>query len=269
MTPERTYAQAERARSHDDTPHWPTRWQRLIDKLRIVQDWGEMQSLEDSLAHVERPVTVAFLNAHAMNLAVKDPTFFSHLMEADILLRDGVGVTILLRMLGKRPGLNMNGTDFIPRILDRHKTSRIALFGTLPAYLERAVEVLRKSGHAHVDTTLDGFQPDASYALVTSKVKPEVIVLGMGMPKQEKIAAQLRQTGGGPRLTICGGAVLDFIGGRVCRAPALIRRMRLEWLYRLVLEPKRLFRRYVIGNPLFLWRAFQVVLAAEQGRRDQ
>jgi exopolysaccharide biosynthesis WecB/TagA/CpsF family protein len=50
------------------------------------------------------------------------------------------------------------------------------------------------------------------------------------------------------------GALFDFLAGKVSRAPALVRRVRLEWAWRLILEPKRLFRRYVLGNPLFLLR---------------
>jgi N-acetylglucosaminyldiphosphoundecaprenol N-acetyl-beta-D-mannosaminyltransferase len=58
-----------------------------------------------------------------------------------------------------------------------------------------------------------------------------------------------------PCVIVCGGAIVDFIGGKVSRAPNLVRTLGMEWLYRLYLEPKRLFKRYVVGNPLFLWRA--------------
>jgi N-acetylglucosaminyldiphosphoundecaprenol N-acetyl-beta-D-mannosaminyltransferase len=78
-------------------------------------------------------------------------------------------------------------------------------------------------------------------------------VLGMGMPKQEAIAARLAASGV-PCLVVCGGAILDFLGGKVTRAPNWVRRLGCEWMFRLIGEPQRLFRRYVVGNPMFLLR---------------
>jgi exopolysaccharide biosynthesis WecB/TagA/CpsF family protein len=64
-----------------------------------------------------------------------------------------------------------------------------------------------------------------------------------------------------PCLIVCGGAIIDFLGGKIARAPVWMRRLGLEWVYRLVQEPGRLFRRYVLGNPLFLARALRLRLA--------
>jgi exopolysaccharide biosynthesis WecB/TagA/CpsF family protein len=61
-----------------------------------------------------------------------------------------------------------------------------------------------------------------------------------------------------PCVIVCGGAIIDFLGGKVSRAPLWLRRMGMEWAYRLAVEPMRLFRRYVIGNPLFLSRALRL-----------
>lgn len=66
----------------------------------------------------------------------------------------------------------------------------------------------------------------------------------------------LRAALGGPCLIVCGGAILDFLGGKVTRAPRWMRRAGLEWAYRLAREPRRLWQRYLRGNPLFLRRAF-------------
>jgi len=96
--------------------------------------------------------------------------------------------------------------------------------------------------------------------------QPELIVLGMGMPKQEAVAAELAVTGG-PCLIVCGGAILDFLGGKVSRAPEWLRRLGGEWLYRLLREPKRLFMRYVVGNPLFLLRTLLYRRAGGSARR--
>jgi len=97
--------------------------------------------------------------------------------------------------------------------------------------------------------------------------RPAIIVLGMGMPRQEEVAGLLRAALGFPCLIICGGAIIDFLGGKTSRAPAWLRRAGLEWAFRLALEPGRLFRRYVIGNPLFIARALK--LAAQSLRQER
>jgi exopolysaccharide biosynthesis WecB/TagA/CpsF family protein len=87
-------------------------------------------------------------------------------------------------------------------------------------------------------------------------MKPELIVLGMGIPKQECLARELILTGN-PKcspLVVCGGAILEFLGAKVPRAPEWMRRSGAEWLYRLSHEPARLCRRYLLGNPAFILR---------------
>jgi exopolysaccharide biosynthesis WecB/TagA/CpsF family protein len=92
---------------------------------------------------------------------------------------------------------------------------------------------------------------------LAAKFKPDLIVLGMGMPKQEKIAALIRDSRI-PTLVVCGGAIIDFMGNKIKRAPLWVRKFGCEWVYRLVLEPKRLYKRYVLGNPAFIFRMLRM-----------
>jgi exopolysaccharide biosynthesis WecB/TagA/CpsF family protein len=235
---------------------WQSRWRELVQSVvRVRTGRGEQQLLE-SLAHPAEPTVVAFVNAHAMNSAAVSRNFFEALLSADILLRDGIGMAILLRLLHQVPGRNLNGTDLIPQILKLYAGRPIALFGTQEPYLRRARHrVMNKLAPGSCCMTTHGFCEVEDYIRLAATHKPSLIVLGMGMPRQEEVARVLRAAVGYPCLIVCGGAIIDFIGGRTSRAPAWIRTARLEWLYRLALEPKRLFRRYVIGNPLFLVRA--------------
>jgi hypothetical protein len=66
---------------------------------------------------------------------------------------------------------------------------------------------------------------------------------------------------GYPCLIVCGGAIIDFMGGKTARAPQWMRKTGIEWVFRLLLEPRRLFQRYVVGNPVFLARAFAMARA--------
>jgi hypothetical protein len=101
---------------------------------------------------------------------------------------------------------------------------------------------------------IDGFQSQSVYVQQALENKPSLIVLAMGMPKQEQVAVALKAALDYPCLIVCGGAIIDFIGGKVQRAPLWMRQWGIEWVYRLLREPKRLFKRYVIGNVVFMAR---------------
>jgi exopolysaccharide biosynthesis WecB/TagA/CpsF family protein len=98
--------------------------------------------------------------------------------------------------------------------------------------------------------------------------KPAIVLLAMGMPRQEELAQRLRRELEHRCLLICGGAIVDFWAGRTRRAPAALQKLGLEWLWRLGQEPVRLFRRYVIGNPLFIWRVLTLRRAPSRPAQD-
>lgn len=242
-------------------PDWPTRWQTLVcAALRIHGPRGEQQML-DWLASPVRPRVLAFINAHAMNAAARDDAFFQALCKADVVLRDGIGMAVLMTLLNQRPGLNLNGTDLIPRILRRYAGAPIALFGTQSPWLDQAARTIAcELAPGSPCVTAHGFLPAQEYLQMAQSHEAALIVLGMGMPRQEEVALVLRAGMSRPCLIVCGGAILDFLGGRAVRAPRVLRRMGLEWCWRLALEPRRLFRRYVLGNPLFLARSLRMAV---------
>ncbi len=232
---------------------WQKRWSTLVGKLEVVVDATAAQCLLDRLTGPQAATVVGFVNAHAMNLVVRDGACHQALSAADVLLRDGSGMAILYRRLGLEPGLNMNGTDFIPQLLAAYRGRRVAFWGTRQPYLDQAVQRSAAMFGVVPVSVHDGFASVDTYLQLARELQPELIVLGMGMPRQEVVAARLAATGGA-YLIVCGGAILDFLGGKVSRAPVWLRRLGGEWLYRLLREPKRLFMRYVVGNPLFLLR---------------
>src|SRR3569832_1499600 len=250
------------------TLDWQPRWRELVQGVvRVHTDRGEQQLLE-SLAHPREPMELAFVNAHAMKSAAVSRKFYEALMSADIVLRDGAGMAILLRQLKQPPGLNLNGTDLIPKILRQYAGRSIALFGTQDPYLRRArVRVAYQLAPGSAVLTTHGFLDVGDYVHLAATHKPDLIVLGMGMPKQEEVASTLRAAVGYPCLIVCGGAIIDFMGGKTSRAPAWMRKTGLEWVFRLLLEPRRLFQRYVVGNPVFIARALSLARATIATRR--
>ena len=247
------------------SPDWRERWSLLIEKIRRIQTPDEEARLLDRLTAPTSPYVLAFANAHAMNSLAASSAFFDALSSADMVLRDGSGMATLYKLLRLEPGLNLNGTDLIPQLIARFDGRKIALFGTQNPYLEKSrnyvAEHLASSSSAIV---AHGFLEAGDYASLAREHQPELIVLGMGMPRQEQVAAVLRAHLQHPCLIVCGGAILDFMGGKTRRAPVWMRQTGMEWAFRLAIEPRRLFYRYVIGNPLFLSRALR--LASGQQR---
>ena len=237
----------------------------LLKKITLAADEGELSNIYSLLSpeNIGKPVMAAFVNAHALNLCCKDVHFLRQLLESDYVFRDGSGMKLLFRMLGVDPGLNLNGTDFIPQIVKVYAGRSCALFGTKEPHLDRAAEVMQEKGVTPV-CIMDGFREDNAYLQAARSQPASLIVLGMGMPKQERVARLLASNLDHPCLIICGGAILDFMSGRVTRAPLIFRRLGIEWLYRLAQEPGRLFRRYVIGNFVFFIRSFSLILSSKR-----
>lgn len=232
------------------------RWHTIVLKLSLCEREEHMTSLMKEIIGRKYPLVLSFVNAHAANLMWKNLDFFRHLESSDLLLRDGIGMRFLLLLLKRRPGLNLNGTDFIPALLEKlPRSTHLAIYGTEEPYLSGGSSRVREMGIAAIDID-HGFHADSYYVERMRATSPDVVLLAMGMPKQERIAVALRHAAGSrPILIINGGAVIDFLAGRFPRAPRWMRVVGIEWLFRLITEPARLWRRYVLGNILFLWRA--------------
>lgn len=255
-TPERALA----ARARD--------FRELHERIQCIGDARAQEALLETLQHPTRPFIVSFVNAHAANLGWNTPAMLESLLRSDLLLRDGIGVKLGLQAFGQPPGLNMNGTDFIPRIARAYRGRRAALFGTKPPWLDTARRKLEDEGLTIV-ACHDGFAPAETYLQLAAETKPELILLAMGMPKQEDIAVRLREHLSHPVLIVNGGAILDFLGGKVTRAPTWLRTLGMEWTYRLYLEPQRLARRYLLGIPVFFSHVAVTRLVDPQTSRGQ
>jgi N-acetylglucosaminyldiphosphoundecaprenol N-acetyl-beta-D-mannosaminyltransferase len=230
---------------------------QLTLKLNLLHHETDKQNWTQGIKALNQVYVLAFLNAHGVNLSMRDQAVLQAFLACDSLLRDGIGMKWMLRMQGIQAGLNMNGTDLIPELLKQFKGKSVALWGTQDPYLDIVASRLSREGHQVVSTE-HGFHDYSYYQNQALKSCPQIIILGMGMPKQEILAIQLKKCLKFPCLIICGGAIIDFLGGKVQRAPLWMRKMGLEWFYRLVQEPHRLFQRYVIGNVVFLFWALRL-----------
>jgi exopolysaccharide biosynthesis WecB/TagA/CpsF family protein len=220
------------------------------------------QALERVAALYERPdpATVLYANANTLNLAFDDHDYLRVLQRADLVLNDGKGVMLAARLRGRRFPADLNGNFFTPLVLERAAVEGwpTFLFGAKPGVAQQVAQRLteRLSGLSVVGVR-DGYAAADDERAAVDAIRSSgatLLLVGLGNPRQERwLHRNLAATGA--RLGLGVGAFLDFQAGTVARAPAWMNRVGLEWLHRLALEPRRMWRRYLVGNPLFLARA--------------
>jgi exopolysaccharide biosynthesis WecB/TagA/CpsF family protein len=229
-----------------------------------VQAWDQQRAIDALDARVtgSTPTCVAFANTNLLNFAASDPGLRTMLADF-IVLNDGIGADIAARILYGEPfPCNLNGTDFVPAYLEHTvRSHRIFLVGARPGVVDRAATALQQRFGARHEIVgwVDGYSGIADTDAVLASIgatRASLILVGMGSARQEHwISDNMAGLGGG--LAFGVGALLDFAAGDVPRAPPFIRRRHLEWAYRLALEPRRLFRRYVLEVPVFLLRVIR------------
>lgn len=201
--------------------------------------------------------TVYFLNAHCFNESLKDQKYCEALSKATYLFNDGIGITIGGKLKGIHFPDNLNGTDLIPQLLQISETQkkRIYLLGGSPEVVETAANNFKaRCPGLNICGYHDGFFAD-SQAIVEDIVgkQTDLLIVGMGVPKQEKWLHDNREKLTGVRVAVAGGAIFDFTAEKFKRAPVWIQKIGMEWAFRLAQEPRRLFKRYIVGNVTFLY----------------
>ena len=229
-----------------------------------VADYSFAEALSTLRIMAEMPfgqTIVAFLNANNSNLATEDPSY-REILRKQLVLPDGHGVDLASRLLvGSGFPANLNGTDLIPAWFTyMAEPKRVGLIGARADVLKAAAHNFRKHTpwHEFIEIS-DGYIDDDQSVQVMAMVgslKLDVLVVAMGSPRQEKwIDKHVKPDHA--RVVVSVGALFDFMSEIVPRAPKWMRDWRFEWIYRLYQEPARLWKRYLVGNPLFLIRVIR------------
>ncbi len=212
----------------------------------------------------ERAQTIFFLNAHCFNTAQKNREYRDAINSSDLLLNDGVGIKIASLLSGLSLRENLNGTDLIPEILKlaAKKNKRVYFLGGLDGVAEKAsVNVKRSLPGLDIAGSHTGFFGTDDEKDLIDKIEEsgaELLIIGMGVPRQELWAVRNKQLLKKVKIIIAGGAILDFLSGRIKRAPLWLRKVGMEWLYRLYIEPSRMWKRYIPGNFIFFINLFKI-----------
>ncbi|RUY97056.1 glycosyltransferase [Mesorhizobium sp. M7A.F.Ca.CA.001.12.2.1] len=224
----------------------------------VAVRWNDAIALLNRLIAERRFTKISFLNAHNANIAYTD-SVFAEALDDFLILPDGIGIDLAARLLYGAPFPdNLNGTDFVPAFLQASTTPlTVGLLGATRVNAEAASVKLAALAVQHRFVVIhDGYFPPSQEQEIVDRIaalRPDVLLVAMGVPRQE-LWIERHIDARHCTLPIAVGALLDFLSGAVPRAPLWMRRLRLEWLFRLAVEPGRLWRRYVVGNPLFLLR---------------
>ena len=208
------------------------------------------------------PRQLCFINADSLNIAYRNQDYKRVLNKADVVLPDGIGIHLAGRIKGTPLRENVNGTDLFPRLCERmaQRGGSLFLLGARPGIAEAA-------GHAMAEWfpglkiagSCDGYFTEAETPGVIAQInasRADILMVALGVPRQELWLYQHQEKLNIP-MRIGVGGLFDYYSGRIPRAPIWMREIGLEWIWRIIQEPGRLWRRYLVGNPLFLFRVWR------------
>lgn len=217
-----------------------------------VQEW--------SLGQVKR--TIYYVNAHCYNIALLDPEYQRLLNQADLVYADGIGVVWAGRFLCGSKLVKMTGADWVPFFCEIAQCSqlRIYIHAGKPGIAQLASRNLcNQYPGLEVVGCSDGLFCERREAEVISAINaaaPHVLLVGMGVHMQEKWIAAHRDQIDAP---VCWGvgALFDYVAGKERRVPHFMNALGLEWFWRLLMDPLGKWRRYLIGNPVFIYQVLR------------
>ncbi|HEY6454252.1 MAG TPA: WecB/TagA/CpsF family glycosyltransferase [Steroidobacteraceae bacterium] len=249
-------------------------------RVNVIGSWVNVCDMNTAIALVDARLQtgeggyVCFTNAHTSVLGRRDPGFRAITNRSYLSVADGKPVYWLGRLKG-RPIGHVPGPDFFLKAFERLPHRRHFLYGSTPRAIEFLQTRLRAivPGAQVVGALSPPFRPlspedKAQHYATIRAASADFVWVGLGAPKQEQWMAEAA-----PHLSPCilfgVGAAFDFHAGTIPRAPPVMRALGLEWLSRLSQEPRRLWKRYLITNSLFVAYAFKDLLGGGSDPQSQ
>jgi N-acetylglucosaminyldiphosphoundecaprenol N-acetyl-beta-D-mannosaminyltransferase len=242
-----------------------------IDPLTVPE-------LHERLLHFVRGgarATVLHANVHAINLAQRFPWFGDRLRAADLVFCDGHGVMLGARLLGQHLPERITYAEWMWRLAAFCETHGLSLYflGAGDGVAAQAAHRLRaRHPRLRITGTHHGYFDMSAASRDSEQVigginasGADIVVVGFGMPLQEDWVGRHRAEVAAP-VVLTGGAVFDYVSGTLRRPPRWMTTRGLEWLGRLLIEPRRLWTRYIVGNPLFIARVLRARLSGRRAR---
>lgn len=225
-----------------------------LKKIRLLN------SLDD-ICIDKKNVQINTINAHSYNVARKDKEFAKVLQNSDYLLPDGQSIVLARKILNKEQLIRIAGFDLFQWEMRRidEISGKCFFFGSTNQTLEK---IKKRTNKEYPNIQIQVYSPPYKQPFskeenqqmigAINEFKPNVLFVGMTAPKQEKwVSENIGKLNAGHICSI--GAVFDFYAGTVRRAPKWMQNNGLEWFYRLIKEPKRMWKRYILGNTKFIY----------------
>lgn len=234
----------------------PTKYLPALD-LSLV-DASPRQTIASLLTGGRK--RVFFMNAHCCNTRRADPDYARAVAAADLLLPDGIGIELAGKMTGQALAANLNGTDLVPELLTQAAKmgKSVFLFGGRPGTADAAAaRLVFDIPNLRIAGTCDGYGGAADTQALIDHINDsgaDIVLTALGVPMQE-IWLHRHADALNAQLTLAVGGLFDFLAGNVRRAPKIVRKAKMEWAWRLAMEPRRLAKRYLWGNVTFLAHA--------------
>ncbi|MDI6784303.1 MAG: WecB/TagA/CpsF family glycosyltransferase, partial [bacterium] len=232
-----------------------------IDK---ITPQGVLQKLEEFIATRE-PHQLAYLNAHCVNRTFTDDEYRRIILDSALVYADGMALVWVSHLTNDPLPERVNAGDFLPDLcrLCEQKQYKLYFLGSEPGVAVAAADQLKKQFPTlQIVGTQHGYFTEAEEQSIISEIinsKPDILLVGFGVPQQEKWLAKNLQKLNVP-VAWGVGALLEYYALKTPRAPRWMRQSGLEWLYRLYLEPRRMWRRYLVGNMVFIMHILALVL---------
>jgi N-acetylglucosaminyldiphosphoundecaprenol N-acetyl-beta-D-mannosaminyltransferase len=211
---------------------------------------------------------VCTLNAHCYNLTKVDNYYKQSLIKCDVLIPDGISIVLAKRLIDGQKLRKIAGADLFNYELERLNriNGKCFFLGSTESTLQKIKNRISKD---YPNVQVECFSPpfkkefsESDNKIMLDKINifnPDVLMVGMTAPKQEKWAYKHYELLNAGHIC-CIGAVFDFYAGNIHRAPRWMINMGLEWFYRLLREPGRMWRRYILGNSIFVYYVFKEAL---------
>ncbi|MDX1931568.1 MAG: WecB/TagA/CpsF family glycosyltransferase [Capsulimonadales bacterium] len=205
------------------------------------------------------PAQLAFVNADCANIAYVNDEYATVLKRAEYVLADGIGMKIAGKLLRQEIKQNVNGTDLFPRLCAALEATDMGVYllGGKPGVADGVANWIRANypGVRLAGTQHGYYAPEEEANIVTAirESGARLVLVAFGAPRQDLWVAKHLTDLGAPVAMGVGG-LFDFYSGNKPRAPQWVREIGMEWAFRLVVEPQRLWKRYVVGNAVFLSR---------------
>lgn len=247
---------------------------KVINFLGVNIDPVDTSELLDWLvafAYENQTNKVMYANADCIMVAQKDQEYRQILNKAHLVYADGIGIVWGAKIFGHHIKSRSTGADFMPWFCQKFADNgfKIFLLGAKPGVAELSAQKLMQGcPQLQIAGTHHGFFEKADNDNVIRYINaaaPDILLVGMGAPYQEKWVELNAAHLDVPLLWTVGG-LFDFISGKTKRGPQLLLDNGFEWLCRLCVEPRRLWKRYLIGNGLFAWKVMKSRFFQQKGQ---